>query len=99
MNRRKKRTTITHSKVSLLNCLFKEFKLNNQTKNITLKQIANQTNLAYSTILRKFREFEELKEVPKGILLTCSNRKYKKSKDLKIILGEAIRNRPFFTIC
>lgn len=50
----------------------------------TLKQIANQLGLGYSTILHKYREFRANKKVKAGTLISSRQRKRKYKKSLMV---------------
>jgi hypothetical protein len=59
---------------------------------VTLRQIGIDLGLGYSTILHKFKEFKDNREVKGGFLLEMGDakRKYKKSFQIEQLIKEAL---------
>lgn len=88
---RKVRTTITKEKLAEMNRIFGEYtKQKEEGKNpqFNLKEIGQQLQLGYSTILHKFREFRATKKVKGGALIASlqKKRKYRKSVEIEHII-------------
>lgn len=78
-----------------MNDIFRDYYENKQKGNpdiSNLKEISQKLELGYSTILHKFKEFKEKKEVKGGYLLEIgdSRRKYKKSVDVQNLIRQAL---------
>jgi len=87
MKERKVRTIITKEKLLKMNEVFTYYvkeKNKNNGEAWTLKKIATELGLGYSTILHKYREFRANKKVKAGTLIASRQRKRKYKKSLLV---------------
>ena len=102
MKERKVRTIITKEKLLKMNEVFTQYvkeKTKNNGEAWTLKKIASELGLGYSTILHKYREFRANKKVKAGTLIASRQRKrkYKKSLLVEEYIQKSLQEQQFFT--